>query len=49
MKWKYGDDPRSLWSPGLGHVFGLRPCDMKDLSVRQLGDMGEYVQKLKRK
>jgi hypothetical protein len=29
-------------------VFGLRPCDMEDLTVQQIADIGDYLEELKR-
>lgn len=41
-------DARELWTPDLGHVFSLRPCDMADLTMNQLGQMTEALEDMKR-
>jgi hypothetical protein len=38
--------PREMWQPALGHVFGVRPCDMADLTPDELEAMCDYLNAL---
>ena len=42
-----GDDPRLLWSPGLAHIYNIRPWEMNLITLAEYQAMADHASEKK--